>query len=93
LSPTVTVPTSCRICRPGPYRLQVELTGVPHLRADGHRAASCAERVINASLGVGDLAETVSVEAATPLIDVRTSGISEVVENERIVELPLQGGM
>ena len=37
------------------------------------------------------LAETVTVEAAAPLVDVRSAGISEVVENERIVELPLQG--
>ena len=46
---------------------------------------------INAQLDVGSLEETVSVEAAAPLIDVRSAGISEVVENERIVELPLQG--
>ena len=32
-----------------------------------------------------------SVEAATPLVDVRSAGISEVVEQERILELPLQG--
>ena len=32
-----------------------------------------------------------SVEAATPLVDVKSAGISDVVENERIVELPLQG--
>jgi hypothetical protein len=43
------------------------------------------------SLALGDLAETVTVDAAAPLVDVRSAGISEVVENERIVELPLQG--
>ena len=32
-----------------------------------------------------------AVEAAAPLVDVQSAGISEVVENERIVELPLQG--
>ena len=32
-----------------------------------------------------------SVEAAAPLVDVRSAGISDVVEQERIVELPLQG--
>src|SRR4030095_14494682 len=46
---------------------------------------------INAVLGVGNLEETVAVEAAAPIVDVRSAGISEVVENERIVELPLQG--
>jgi hypothetical protein len=50
-----------------------------------------ATPTINAVLGVGSLEETVSVEAAAPIVDVRSAGISEVVENERIVELPLQG--
>ena len=46
---------------------------------------------INAQLAVGSLEETVSVEAAAPIVDVRSAGISEVVDNERTVELPLQG--
>ena len=50
-----------------------------------------ATPTINAALGVGTLEETVTVEAAAPLVDVRSAGISDVVENERIVELPLQG--
>ena len=50
-----------------------------------------ASPTINAALGVGNLEETVSVEAAAPLVDVRSAGISEVVDQERIVELPLQG--
>ena len=37
------------------------------------------------------LAETVAVEAAAPLVDVQSAGIGDVVENERILELPLQG--
>ena len=32
-----------------------------------------------------------TVEAAAPLVDTQSAGISEVVEQERIVELPLQG--
>jgi hypothetical protein len=50
-----------------------------------------AAPTINATLGVGNLEQTVSVEAAAPLVDVRSAGISEVVDQQRIVELPLQG--
>jgi hypothetical protein len=50
-----------------------------------------ARPTINAALGVGNIEETVAVEAAAPLVDVRSAGISAVVEQERIVELPLQG--
>jgi hypothetical protein len=50
-----------------------------------------ATPTVNAALELGSLEETVTVEAAAPLVDVRSAGISSVVENERIVELPLQG--
>ena len=50
-----------------------------------------ATPTINAALELGSLEETVTVEAAAPLVDVRSAGISSVVEQERIVELPLQG--
>ena len=50
-----------------------------------------ARPTINVALAVGNLEETVSVDAAAPLVDVRSAGISSVVEQERIVELPLQG--
>ena len=75
----------------GPYRLEAALQGFRSYAQTGIVLQVGANVVINAVLQVGELAETVSVEAATPLVDVRSSGISEVVENERIVELPLQG--
>ncbi|MBF8300922.1 MAG: hypothetical protein HW394_1292, partial [Acidobacteria bacterium] len=75
----------------GPYRLEVSLQGFRTYEQTGIVLQVGATPTINASLGVGNLEETVSVEAAAPLVDVRSSGISEVVENERIVELPLQG--
>ena len=75
----------------GPYRLEVSLQGFRTYVQTGIVLQVGATPTINASLGVGNLEETVSVEAAAPLVDVRSAGISEVVENERIVELPLQG--
>ena len=75
----------------GPYRLEVMLQGFRTYAQTGIVLQVGANAVVNTTLEVGELAETVSVDAATPLVDVRSSGISEVVENERIVELPLQG--
>ncbi len=75
----------------GPYRLEVSLQGFRTYVQTGLVLQVAASPTINAVLAVGSLEETVSVEAATPLVDVRSAGISEVVENERIVELPLQG--
>src|SRR5206468_4388548 len=50
-----------------------------------------ANPTINTTLGVGNLEETVSVDAAAPLVDVRSAGISQVVSQSEIVDLPLQG--
>jgi hypothetical protein len=75
----------------GPYRLEVSLPGFRTYVQTGIVLQVGAAATINAVLPLGDLAETVTVEAATPLVDVRSAGISDVVENERILELPLQG--
>ena len=75
----------------GPYRLEVALQGFRTYVQTGIVLQVGATPTINAVLAVGNLEETVSVEAATPIVDVRSAGISDVVENERIVELPLQG--
>ncbi len=47
--------------------------------------------VIPVSLQLGELAETVSVEASAPLVETRNPAIGGVIENERIEELPLNG--
>ncbi len=75
----------------GPYRLEVALQGFKTYVQTGIVLQVGATPTINASLALGSLEESVTVEAAAPIVDVRSAGISSVVENERIVELPLQG--
>src|SRR5215217_2715905 len=71
----------------GPYKLEVSLQGFKTYAQTGIVLQVDARTTINASLGVGNLEETVSVEAAAPIVDVRSAGISSVIEQERIVEL------
>jgi len=75
----------------GPYRLDVSLQGFRTYVQTGIVLQVGATPTVNAVLELGSLEETVTVEAAAPLVDVRNAGISEVVEQERIVALPLQG--
>jgi hypothetical protein len=75
----------------GPYRLEVSLQGFRSYVQNGIVLQVGATPTINVSLELGNVAETITVEGAAPLIDVKSSGIKDVVENERIVELPLQG--
>jgi hypothetical protein len=75
----------------GSYRLEVSLQGFRTYVQTGIVLQVAGTPTINAVLGLGSLEETVSVDAAAPLVDIRSAGISEVVEQERILELPLQG--
>ena len=75
----------------GPYQLEVALQGFRTYVQTGIVLQVGATPTVNAVLGVGALEESVTVEAAAPLVDVRSAGISSVVSNEDILELPLQG--
>lgn len=46
---------------------------------------------VDVRLQVGEVAEQVTVEAGAPLLQTDQSGISQVVENKVVVELPLNG--
>jgi len=54
----------------GPYRLEVSLQGFRTFVQTGIVLQVGATPTINAALAVGNLEETVSVEAAAPLVDV-----------------------
>jgi len=75
----------------GPYRLEAALQGFRSYVQTGIVLQVGGSPVINVVLGVGTLEESVTVQSAAPLVDVQSAGIRDVVENERIVELPLQG--
>ena len=63
----------------GPYRLEISLQGFRTYVQTGIVLQVDARPTINATLAVGSVEETVSVEAAAPIVDVRSAGISAVV--------------
>jgi hypothetical protein len=75
----------------GPYRLEVSLQGFRTYVQTGIVLQVNASPVVNVVLTVGSLEESVTVEGAAPLVDVKSSGISAVVRNEEILALPLNG--
>src|SRR5205823_13903435 len=50
-----------------------------------------ASPVINPVLQVGQVAEQVEVQANATLVETRNSGVEQVIENQSILELPLNG--
>jgi hypothetical protein len=75
----------------GPYRLEAMLQGFRTYIQTGIVLQVAGTPVINVSLALGNLQETITVAAAAPLVDVKSAGIGTVIETARIQELPLQG--
>jgi hypothetical protein len=75
----------------GPYRLEVALAGFRTYAQTGIVLQVNSNPVLPVTLQLGELAETVAVVGAAPLVEIRNPAISQVIENERIEELPLEG--
>jgi len=75
----------------GPYHLQVGLSRFRPYTRTGIVLQVNANPIVNVTLLVGDLTETVTVKAGTSLVETRSTSIGQVIENERIEELPLNG--
>ncbi len=77
--------------QPGRYRVQVELAGFRPLTREGVQLATGETIRVDLQLEVGGVAEAVTVTADAPLLRTDSSGLGHVVDNQRIVELPLNG--
>ena len=75
----------------GPYRMEAALPGFRTYVQNGIELQVNSNPVINPVLEVGQVSEQVEVQANASLVETRTSGIGQVVETERILELPLNG--
>src|SRR5437762_11366375 len=75
----------------GPYRLEGALPGFRTYAQSGIVLQVNSSPTINVVLEVGQVSETVEVQANAALVETRTAGIGQVVENARILELPLNG--
>src|SRR5690242_13396300 len=75
----------------GPYKLAVALSGFRTYVRTGIVLQVSSNPVIPVTLALGELSETVAVEGAAPLVETRNPGVGQVIENARILELPLNG--
>jgi hypothetical protein len=75
----------------GPYRLEATLPGFRTYAQTGIVLQVNASPVINPVLEVGQVSEQVEVQANAALVETRSAGVGSVVENTRILELPLNG--
>src|SRR6516164_103780 len=75
----------------GPYRLEVQAGGFKLYAQTGIVLQVAENLTQNVALQVGALTETVEVQAGASMVETRDSSISQVIETQRIVDLPLNG--
>ena len=75
----------------GPYQVEVTKDGFTKYVQSGIVLQVNSDPVVTAALKVGQVTEQVLVEANATQVETRSSGIGEVVQTQRIVDLPLNG--
>src|SRR5207248_2070445 len=75
----------------GPYRFEASLPGFRTYVQTGIVLQVNNNPVINAVLEVGRVADQVEVQANAGLVETRSTGVGQVVDNQRVVEMPLNG--
>jgi hypothetical protein len=90
----VVVPTSDGVytaasLAPGDYRLDIELSGFKPVRREGIRLSTGEKACIDFDLTVGGVQDQVTVVGDAPIVRETTASLGTVVENEQVVQLPL----
>src|SRR5262249_32904032 len=75
----------------GPYKVEAALPGFRTFVQTGIVLQVNANAVVNAILQVGQVSDTVEVNADAALVETRNTGIGTVMDNQRVLELPLNG--
>ncbi|MBL8233664.1 MAG: TonB-dependent receptor [Bryobacterales bacterium] len=79
------------LLQPGRYRISVQSDGFKPIDRQGITLAVDQVARIDFVMQIGQMTESVNVTAETPRVDQETSSLGQVIENKRIVEMPLNG--
>ena len=77
--------------RIGEYEVGVEASGFKRFDQRGLVLSIGDVRQVDAVLEVGQVSQTVTVEAVTPLLQTEDSTVGTLITNQQITELPLNG--
>ncbi len=75
----------------GPYQLEVSASGFRNFLQNGIVLQVGGNPQINVTLSVGSVSQMVEVTADTSMVETRKTAVSEVIDQRRIVDLPLNG--
>jgi hypothetical protein len=77
--------------RPSNYNLTVQAAGFRNYSQSGIRLEADQSATVNVKLDLGATTETVSIVANGAQVDTTTSTIREVIDGEKMMEVPLNG--
>ena len=75
----------------GPYQLRVELTGFNTHLQDGIVLQVGINPVVNVALTIGTRGETVTVTSDAGQVETHSTGVGQLIDHQRVIELPLNG--
>jgi len=75
----------------GPYKLEISKPGFSTFVQTGIVLQVNTNPTIDAVLNVGAVSDQVVVEAATTMVEVHTTSVGQVIDSQRVVDLPLNG--
>ncbi len=76
---------------PGAYTIKVEMQGFQSQSRTGVELQVGQAPSINVVLTVGNVAEVIEVTGGAPVLETESTSVGTVIENKRIIELPLNG--
>ena len=79
------------LLQPGNYRITVEQPGFKTINRSGIKLTVDQEARIDLALEVGEVTEKVDVTEEAPLLESQTATVSTLVNNQQILEMPLNG--
>ena len=75
----------------GPYQLKVAMDGFNTLVQDGIVLQVNTNPTLDLTLTVGSIGEQVTVAASSAMIESRSTGVGQVIDNEQVTQIPLNG--
>ena len=78
--------------QPGMYRVAAELSGFKKLVRENIEVRVGDRLTLDLSLEVGQMEETVSVTAESPILELASASAGQVIDEKRIALLPLSDG-
>ena len=75
----------------GPYKLKASLPGFVTFVQTGIVLQVNSNPAINIVLQIGQVSQTLEIQADVAMVETRSTGVGQVIDNQRVLEMPLNG--